>query len=82
MALVQYRKLWQTEEKVRYVVMPVPEERYGVEFHLVNNTVAPSEQKATALANALLRAIIRLHPAQPLTLREMPGWPESGDFRL
>ena len=82
MALVRYRKLWETEEKVRYVVAPVPEEKYGVEFHKINNTLAPSHEKARALADALYGAIIRRQLKHDPNMTEVTQWPDSGEFNL
>lgn len=82
MALVRYRKLWETDQKVRYVVSPAPEEKYGVEFHKTNNTLAPSQEEARALADALFGAIIRRQLQHTPSMREVTEWPDSGDFRM
>jgi hypothetical protein len=82
MATVQYRKLWETEQKVRYAVATVPDEKSGVEFDKANNTLAPSEEKARGLADALLGAIIRRQLKHDPTMTEISEWPQSGEYRL
>ncbi|GAB3313075.1 hypothetical protein EK0264_11600 [Epidermidibacterium keratini] len=82
MAIVQYRKLWETEDKVRYEVAPVPEEKYGVEYNKKTEELGVTHTEAQALGEALMMALIHRQMVHDPKMTHLTEFPTDGTFRL
>ncbi|GAB3313054.1 hypothetical protein [Epidermidibacterium keratini] len=80
--MIYYRKLWETEDKVRYEVEYLPEEKYAVEFDKINNRLGVNDPQAKALAEGLKSAIIHNQLRIDPQSKAITTWPENGELLM
>ncbi|GAB3310390.1 hypothetical protein EK0264_11560 [Epidermidibacterium keratini] len=82
MAIVQYRKLWETEDKVRYEVAPVPEEKYEVEYNKTTGEIRTNAKEALAIADSMIDNLVGQQLRNDPNMTRLTEFPETGAFRM